>query len=197
MNSLGNSEIADSESEAVLMNRFLTLSGVFGLSLFLFPHNASAQTSIPVVHPEPITIHIVDGQDGRAIAHLHLVLVAGYDRHDVETHLWHEDVMTDDDGDLALPATLLNLPWLQLLLPKSSTCKADPHAQIFSVERMRNDGLSAPNRCGIVTAEDRPGRFTVFAQDREQAHNKGFTSGVTTAASIGVNGAAKSGSKTR
>jgi hypothetical protein len=71
--------------------------------------------------------------------------------------------MTDERGDIHLPSTLLNLPWLRVSMPKSSICKADPRAETYSVERMRNDGLNAPNRCGTVTAGERPGVFTLFA----------------------------------
>src|ERR1700685_1161175 len=115
------------------MNRFSLAISILGLALSSL--NAQAQTSIPVDHREPITIHIVDGQDGHPIAHLHLALVAGYDRRDVERHLWLEAAMTDEHGDIRLPGTLLNLPWLRVLMPKSSTCKADPRTQTFSVER--------------------------------------------------------------
>jgi hypothetical protein len=167
-NSLGNPEVADSEREAALMNRFSFAISILGLALISL--NAPGQTSIPVDHKEPITVHIVDGQDGHPIAHLHLALVAGYDHRDLEQHLWLENAMTDEHGDIHLPSTLLNLPWLRVSMPKSSMCKADPRAETFSVERMRNDGLSSSNRCGTVTVGERPGVFTLFAQERKTAH---------------------------
>ena len=144
------------------MNRFSLAISILGLALI--SQHATAQTSIPVDRKEPITIHVVDGQDGHPIAHLHLALVAGYDRRDLERHLWLEDAMTDEHGDIRLPSTLLNLPWLRVRMPKSSTCKADSRAETFSVERMRTDGLSSSNRCGTVTVGERPGVFTLFAQ---------------------------------
>jgi hypothetical protein len=167
------------------MNNLSFSIAFFGLALLFPSRNATAQTSIPVDHQEPIAIHVVDAQNGQPLAHLNLALQAGYDRSDIQKHLWHEDAMTDEHGVIYLPAALLNLPWLQVLMPKSSTCKANPHAQIFSVERMRNDGLSAPNRCGTTAVADRPGVFTVFAQGTKQAYAaKGSGIGTAVVASI-------------
>ena len=156
------------------MNRFSLAFSILALALFSL--SATAQTSIPVDHKEPIVIHIVDGQDGHPIAHLHLALVAGYDRRDLERHLWVEDGMTDEHGDIRLPSTLMNLPWLRVWMPKSSMCKADSGAETFSVERMRNDGLSSANRCGTVAVGERPGVFTLFAQERKTPHTSGDAS---------------------
>jgi len=168
------------------MNRlsltFSIAASTLALALMASSQGAAAQTSIPVVHPEPITVHVVDSRDGHPMAHLHLVLVAGYDRSDLEKHVWHEAVMTDDAGLVHLPPTLLNLPWLGVLMPKSTTCKSDPRTESFSVERMRIDGLSAPNRCGTVTLSDRPGEFIVFAQTRTKAHKQEDIAGVAPAA---------------
>ena len=163
------------------MNRFLLAFSILGLALF--SQNATAQTSIPVDHREPITIHVVDGKDGRPIAHLHLALVAGYDRRDLERHLWVEDAMTDEHGDIRLPSSLMNLPWLRVWMPKSSMCKADPRAETFSVERMRNDGLSSSNRCGTVAVVASPGVFTLFAREPKNARLGGDASPMATMAS--------------
>lgn len=163
------------------MNRFSLAISILGLMLFSL--NVPAQTSIPVDHKEPIAIHIVDGQDGHPIAHLHVALVAGYDRRDLERHLWVEDAMTDEHGDIRLPGALVNLPWLRVTMPRQSMCKADPHAETFSVERMRIDGLNSSNRCGTVTVSERPGVFTLFAQERKVAHPDGDTSRIAAMAS--------------
>lgn len=159
------------------MNRFSWAISTLGLALI--SQHALAQTSIPVDYKEPITIHIVDGEGGHPIAHLHLALIAGYDRHDLEKHLWVEDAMTDEHGDIHLPAVLMNLPWLRVLMPKQNICKADPRLETFSVERMRNDGLSSPNRCGTVTVVEQPGVFTLFAQERSNTHPSGDTTLIT------------------
>jgi hypothetical protein len=147
---------------------FSIAASMLGLALLGLPHTAAAQLFFPVIHPEPITVHVVDSRDGHPMAHLHVVLVAGYDHSDVEKHVWHEAAMTDEAGVIYLPATMRNLPWLGVLMPKSSTCKADPRVESFSVEQMRLTGLSAPNRCGTATSSDRAGEFVVFAEDRSQ-----------------------------
>jgi len=150
------------------MNKLSSSLALLGLALLASTQNSSAQTSIPVDHHEPITIHIVDAKNGQPLAYLHVVLAGGYDRQDLEKHIWHEDAMTDEHGVIRLPAALLNLPWLQVLTPKSNACKANPYAQIFSVERMRIDGLSTPNRCGEISVVDQPGVFTFFAHEQKQ-----------------------------
>jgi hypothetical protein len=44
-----------------------------------------------------------------------------------------------------------------------------PGKASFSVELIRRDGLSAPNRCGTATVEDEPGVFTVFVKEKVKA----------------------------
>jgi len=166
------------------MNRISQFFLILALTLLFPTRHASAQMFFPVIHPEPITVRIVDAQDGRPRAHLHVALVAGYDRNDVERHLWREEAVTDENGEIRLPGTLLNLPWLGVLMPKWNTCKSDPRIQAFSVERMRNDGFSAPNRCGTVTAIQQPGLLTVFAQDRKTGHKESVGSGVASALGV-------------
>lgn len=150
------------------MNRFSLAISIFGLAFS--SHFTAAQTSFPVDHREPIVIHIVDSRDGHPIAHLHLALVAGYDSSDLKKNLWVEDAMTDEHGNVRLPSTIMNLPWLEVRMPKSSVCRADPRADIFSVERVRRDGLSAPNRCGTVTMSEMPGVLNVFVLERNGEH---------------------------
>jgi len=163
------------------MNRISQFILILALALLFPSRHAAAQMFFPVVHPEPLTVRVVDAQDGHPQAYLHVALVAGYNRNDVERHLWREDLITDEHGEVRLPATLLNLPWLGILMPKASTCRSDPRAQAFSVERMRQEGMSAPNRCGALTVGARPGVLTVFAQDRKEGR-RNHGSGESTAA---------------
>ena len=107
-----------------------------------------ADEDFPVVHNDTITIRILDGTDGHPIAHAHLSLLAGYNRRDLHLAMWHDDVSTDDQGQARLSNDLANLPFLQIGVGKQHICQAGSGSAIFSVDRIRRDGLSTANGCG-------------------------------------------------
>jgi hypothetical protein len=127
-----------------------------------------AAESFPVVHNEPITVRILGGKNGQPLAHLHLVLLAGYNQSDLRDQLYRTEVLTDAQGQARLPRQLANLPWLQVWVAMKPLCQAKPRGDSFSVDLIRRDGLSAPNRCGTVTVEETPGVFTVFVKSKEK-----------------------------
>jgi hypothetical protein len=120
----------------------------------------------PVVSNQPITIRILSGHDGQPLTHLHLVLIGGYDQRDLRVQQFREEVLTDAHGRVQLSNQLANLPWLQVWVSKKPLCQAHPRTASFSVELIRRDGLSAPNRCGTATVENAPGVFTVFVKGK-------------------------------
>ena len=124
----------------------------------------AAGESFPVVHNEPIVVRVVGGKDGRPLGRMHLTLVAGYDRNDMREQLYREDVLTDAHGEARLSNQLANLPWLQVWVGKKSLCQKNPRSAGFSVELVRGEGLSTPNRCGLATVEDKPSVLTVFVK---------------------------------
>jgi hypothetical protein len=123
----------------------------------------------PVVRNEPIVIRILGGKDGQPLARLHLTLIAGYDRRDMNEQLFREEVLTDAHGQARLSNQLANLPWLQVWVEKKTLCQENPRITRFSVELIRRDGLSTPNHCGMATVEDKPGVFTVFVKGKGAA----------------------------
>ncbi len=145
------------------MIRPLALSFAAGLALLTATANCAVE-SFPVVHNDPIVVRILSGVDGRPLAHLHLLLIAGYDRRDLRDQLFRQETLTDARGQAQLSHQMENLPWLQVWVDKKLLCQARPRQASFSVEEIRSFGLSAPNRCGTVTVEDSPGVFTVFVQ---------------------------------
>ncbi|MGA7830020.1 MAG: hypothetical protein WCA21_03565 [Terracidiphilus sp.] len=150
------------------MIRSFVLPLAAGLALLNAPIYAAVET-IPVIHNEPITIQILRGSDGLPLAHLHLILIAGYDQHDLRIQLFREEVISDANGRVRLSSQLANLPWLQVWVNKKPLCQAHPHSASFSIEVIRRDGLSAPNRCGTATVPDAPGLFTVFVKGNRSA----------------------------
>jgi hypothetical protein len=123
-----------------------------------------ADEVFPVVHGQPITLRILDGNDGHALAHARLSLVAGYNQRDLHLEMWRQDILTDDHGKARLPDALANLPFLQIAVAKTPVCEPHSGSATFSVDLIRRDGLSTANRCGTATVENTPGVFTVFVK---------------------------------
>jgi hypothetical protein len=149
------------------MIRSLALSLAAVIALLTATLNGAAET-FPVVHNEPITVRILGGKDGQPLAQLHLVLLAGYDQSDLHDQLYRAELLTDAHGQAHLPKQFANLPWLQVWVDKKPLCQSKPRGESFSVELIRRDGLSAPNRCGTAVVEDAPGVFTVFVKSKEK-----------------------------
>jgi hypothetical protein len=150
------------------MIRSLVFSLAAGLVLATATTSGADET-FPVDHNDPITVRILNGKDGHPLAYRHLVLIAGYDRHDLHYQQFREEVLTDAHGQVRLSRQLENLPWLQVWVSRSPLCLAKPGKASFSVELIRRDGFSAPNRCGTATVEDAPGVFTVFVKGKSEA----------------------------
>jgi hypothetical protein len=161
---LGKLSAADSFLKALRMVRSLAFSLAAGLLVLAAPYGKADET-FPVAHPEPIAVRVLDGGNGKPIAHVHLTLIAGYDKGDIKGQAFHEDALTDDQGKARLSNELANLPFLQVWVTKVELCQTKPRAALFSIDRIRRDGLSAPNLCGTFSVENAPGVFTVFVRN--------------------------------
>jgi hypothetical protein len=141
-------------------------SFIFGIAMALLAAlSAHADETFPVVHTDPITIHVLDGVSGQPLVHVHVQLLGGYDQNDIDRRIWLEDLLTDDQGEVQLSNQLANLPFLQVRVEKAPLCQSESRS--FSVELMRRDGLSAGNRCGIATVGNTPGEFAVFVKGKK------------------------------
>jgi len=145
------------------MNRLLNLPVGAALLLRAIPVFAADEV-FPVVHNEPIAVRVADGKDGKPLPHEHVVLVAGYDRSDLDLALWREEAVTDAEGEVRLSNALRNLPVLRVEVLKRHICAPGAGDAAFSLERIRLDGLSSANRCGAITLADAPGVLTVFVK---------------------------------
>ncbi len=128
-----------------------------------------ASEIFPVAHNERIILRIMDGRDGKPLPHAHVTLAGGYEERDLRNGLWREEALTDEQGRARLSEQLANLPWLRVWVARSKPCQAHPDRAIYSVERIRRDGLSGPNHCGEATGEDAPGVLTVFVRTKAKA----------------------------
>jgi hypothetical protein len=116
------------------------------------------------MHSEPITIRILNGKNGLPLPHLHLAVIAGYDERDIRHRLWAEEVSTDSSGEARLPQGLVDFAFLQISLLKAKACQKNSQGERYNLARIRRDGFSAPNDCGIIRVLDRPGALTIFAR---------------------------------
>jgi hypothetical protein len=147
------------------MIRFPTLSFAAGLAL-LATASGLADETFPVVHSDPIAVRILGCKDGKPVAHARLTLFAGYDQQDLRDRLWREETVSDNQGRARFSSEMENLPFVQVWVANKHLCFRKTAASSFSVELIRRDGLSAPNRCGFATVEDAPGILTVFVKAR-------------------------------
>ncbi len=134
-----------------------------GLALRLVAQPGAVE-SIPVDHSEPIMIRILNGKNGLPLPHLHLAVMAGYDERDIRHRSWAEDVSTDSSGQARLPQGLVDFGFLQVLLRKAKACQTNSQRARYNLARIRRDGFSTPNECGIIRVLDRPGILTIFAR---------------------------------
>lgn len=123
-----------------------------------------ACASEPVVHHEPITVRVLDGRGGVPLARVHLMLIAGYDERDLHQGLWQEEAVTNGAGFARVPDSLVNFPYLQVVVARHRMCIGDVSQSRFSMERIRFAGLNSPNRCGVLTVENLSGVFVIFAK---------------------------------
>jgi len=138
------------------------------VALVLLASAGRSENSLPVTHPEPVTIRILDGKGGAPLAHVHLQLFAGYDDRDLRRGLWSVEAITDAQGRANLPSSLKDFAFVQVWVPKHKLCAARGRAPGFNLDRIRHEGLSTPNYCGTTTVDDSPGVLTVFAKARPQ-----------------------------
>ncbi len=146
-----------------------TLSLALGVGTLLLPAAVGgAQNSLPAMHPEPITIRILDGKGGAPLAHVHLQVAAGYDDRDLRLGLWSEEVVTDGQGRASLPGSLKNFSLVAVWVAKHKLCGAHGRSTYMNLDNIRYGGLSTPNRCGTGVVAETPGVLNVFAK----AHRK-------------------------
>ncbi len=122
--------------------------------------------TFPVEHREPLTVRALSGKTGRPVAHLRLTMTAGYDGHDLEQRLWRVEGSTDERGELRMPRAIAELPFLQVRVKKGRLCQT---ASAFVTDRIRNEGLNAPNSCGFIRAQEEPRVLVLFVRGEEEA----------------------------
>lgn len=139
-----------------------------GLTLALPGSMGKSEQSMPAVHPEPITIRILDGKGGAPLAHVQLLFVAGYDDRDLRRGLWSAEAITDAKGRASLPGALKNFSFVAVWVEKHKLCAGHGRSSGVNLDSIRYEGTSTPNHCGTTVVEDTPGVLTVFAEAHAQ-----------------------------
>lgn len=119
---------------------------------------------MPAIHPEPVTIQVLDGKGGAPLAHVHLQFVAGYDAADLRRGLWSGEAVTDGHGRAILPNSLKDFSYVEVRVAKHKLCAPHGHSASFILDRVRHEGSSTLNYCGTTLVEDAPGVLHVFAK---------------------------------
>ena len=123
---------------------------------------------MPAIHPEPITIRILDGKGGAPLAHVHLLFVAGYDDRDLRLGFWSAEAITGAKGQASLPGALKDFSFVEVWVAKHRLCAAHGRSLGINLDSIRYEGMSTPNHCGTTVVEDTPGVLTVFAKAHAQ-----------------------------
>ena len=137
-------------------------------TLVLAASVARGENSLPVKHPEPITIQILDGKRGVPLAHVHLQIAAGYDERDLRRGLWSMEAFTDRLGRASMPGDLKDFSFVEVFVLKHKLCAAHGRASSLLLDDIRNQGLSTPNYCGMIPVDNTPGVLYIFAKARHE-----------------------------
>lgn len=150
---------------------------------------ARGSETFPVVHHEPITLRVLDGKNGRPVAHVRLQLVGGYNARDLAIELWYAEAVTDAAGEARLPDDMANLPFLRVGAAKEKLCLSGARRGSLSVERIRGAGFSMSNQCGVVSVPDAPGVLTIYVKGGGAAIGAATTTAAADPAPAGDGGA--------
>jgi hypothetical protein len=127
----------------------------------------------PVIHNEPIAVQVLDGRTGNPQPDTRVVLIAGYDRRDLALGQWREELLTDASGKVHLSNELRNLPFLRIEVLQRHACDRSADQAAFSIERIRIDGFSGANHCGMAVLADTPGVIAFFIKGRKMPKEVG------------------------
>jgi hypothetical protein len=87
---------------------------------------------------------------------------------------------TDSSDEARLPQGLVDFAFLQVWLRKVKACQRNSQGELYNLVRIRRDGFSTPNNCGIIRVLDRPGVLTIFTRSGRDsnAHASAIRAGV-------------------
>jgi hypothetical protein len=113
---------------------------LFVLTLALPGSMGKSEQSLPAIHPEAITIRILNGKDGAPLVHVHLLFVAGYDDRDLRLGFWSAEAMTDAKGRASLPGALKDFSLVEVRVANRRLCAAHGRSLDINLDNVRYGG---------------------------------------------------------
>jgi|SRR5580704_869634 hypothetical protein len=147
------SSIGTQMKQALLaLHRFCVIGLVFGTVL------------VSLGSENKIVIDVVDGKSGKPVPNEHILVFQGTTTEDVRAKKKSKDLQTDAHGVALLPLDDPSIMNIQVWVDWHVLCQEKPNNQSYSIEKIRQNGLSSPNNCGRVVRENNPNHLVVFAR---------------------------------
>jgi hypothetical protein len=146
-----------------MMNRsvvivLLTLAVVLSFAQALEAQNeADAQ-------PQKVTIHVLDGRNGKPLKSQSLLVFTGISNDAVRGHAHHSETNTDRSGIGTYLVNTSETRFLQVFVNELVLCYPNPNQSSFSVSEIMSKGLVTANTCGSSVKGPTPGHLIVFAR---------------------------------
>ena len=140
------------------MNRALPIVRMFIIIGLLF----AAQLS--VANENPIVIDLVDGRTGKPIPNEHILVFQGSTQKDVRAEKSHKNLQADTNGTAILTLDGPSVLRIQVWVDGYVLCQDTPNSKSYSVQKIRETGLNAPNNCSSMTRENAPNHFAVYVR---------------------------------
>src|SRR5271170_3604537 len=80
-----------------------------------------------------IVVQVVDGRNGKPMAHQHLLVFTGVSSDAVKSHAAHIGLTTDKDGLGTLTVYSVETQWIQIWADGHVLCQPDPSQASFSI----------------------------------------------------------------
>jgi hypothetical protein len=111
-----------------------------------------------------MTIHALNGKDGRPLVRQRLLILGGKTAKAARLDETHFEVTTDEKGLAKMYFDPATTRWIEVFADFMTLCDSKPNLVQFSVDAILSTGVAAPNNCGTVLQQLKPGEFTVFAR---------------------------------
>ena len=117
-----------------------------------------------VAQSSEITIHALNGKDGKPLVHQRLLVFGGKTAEAASHQETDFDVTTDVNGFARVVFDPAKTRWIEVFADFLTLCYDKPNLVQFSVDTISSTGLASPNHCGKIMPLVKPGQFTVFAR---------------------------------
>ncbi len=111
-----------------------------------------------------ITIHVLDGKNGKPVSGEHVIVAQGSSPEEVRLQKNHYDLHTNQQGIAILHVDNMLDSRIQVWVDFHVLCQKSPNFESFSVREIVQTGVSTANSCGSVAVESGPRKLFVFVR---------------------------------